>query len=310
MRTETNGNIKVTLFDEVAYDREKNLVLVERLNDTPTWVDVYWGGNIDTVRYYFDQTDKITIDWSDIIRVASGGEVNITAETSEYFSFEYTVKQGVIPMNTIEPPQVIWNTLENQTQKLELITPHYVVLYQFKDGVWTELIPLSLGYDNSFDIQKGTTMLRYALVTYDFNPEYVDYSYILIKPQVCGVRYVLLKWLSSYGNYKQQIFEVEERATESTERQEKATMTNNYSVLKNRVDSLTVIMRDISAHDIEYYSDLVTSNEVFILTETKTDGVYLTEQVDVQTKKITIPNGVTQKYDFKIDIKHRHYDLF
>ena len=69
-------------------------------------------------------------------------------------------------------------------------------------------------------------------------------------------------------------------------------------------------MRDISAHDIEYYSDLVTSNEVFILSETKTDGVYLTEQVDVQTKKITIPNGVTQKYDFKIDINHRHYDLF
>ena len=40
MRTETNGNIKVTLFDEVAYDREKNLVVVERLTSTPTWVDV------------------------------------------------------------------------------------------------------------------------------------------------------------------------------------------------------------------------------------------------------------------------------
>ena len=60
--------------------------------------------------------------------------------------------------------------------------------------------------------------------------------------------------------------------------------------------------------DLEGYSDLVTSNEVFVLT--KIDLVYLTEQVDVQTKKITIPNGVTQKYDFKIDIKHRHYDLF
>ena len=77
-------------------------------------------------------------------------------------------------------------------------------------------------------------------------------------------------------------------------------------MLKNRVDSLTVIMRDISAHDVEYYSDLVTSNEVFILA----DGNDAGEQVDVKTKKITIPNGVTQKYDFKIDIKHRHYDLF
>jgi len=307
MRTETNGNIKVTLFDEVAYDREKNLVVVERLTSTPTWVDVNWGGSIDTVRYYFDQTDKITIDWSDIIRSVESGEVNITAETSEVFSFEYTVKHGVMPKGRIiEPPHVIWNTLENQTQKLELITPHYVVVYSYTGGVWIELVQLSLGYDNSFNIPQYTTMLRYALVTYHFNPDLVDYTYVLIRPQVCGVRYVLLKWLSSYGNYKQQIFEVEERATESTERQEKATMTNNYSVLKNRVDSLTVIMRDISAHDVEYYSDLVTSNEVFILA----DGNDAGEQVDVKTKKITIPNGVTQKYDFKIDIKHRHYDLF
>lgn len=100
---------------------------------------------------------------------------------------------------------------------------------------------------------------------------------------------------------------MEERTTESTERQEKATLNNNYSVLKNRVDSLTAVMRDITAHDIEYYSDLVTSNEVFILADgNDTVG----EQVDIQTKKITIPNGVSQRYDFKIDINHRHYDLF
>ena len=145
----------------------------------------------------FRQTDKITIDWSDIIRSVESGEVNIAAETAEYFSFEYTVKHGVMPMGKIiEPPLLMWNTLENQTQKLELITPHYVVLYKYKDGVWTELIPLSLGYDNSFEIPTGTTMLRYALVTYDFNPAYVDYTYVLIRPQVCGVRYVLLNGLS------------------------------------------------------------------------------------------------------------------
>ena len=288
------------------------MVVVERLTSTPTWVDVYWGGSIDIVRYYFDQTDKITIDWSDIIRTASGGEVNIEAETSEVFSFEYTVKHGVMPMNTIEPPQVIWSSV-NQTQKLELISLDFVEADVLISGVWTELIPFSPDYDNSFNVPVNATMFRYKVLTFglditDFDD--IPYSYILIKKPVCGVRYVLLKWLSSYGNYKQQWFEVEDRTTESTERQEMETFTNNYSVLKNRVDSLTVIMRDISAHDIEYYSDLVTSNEVFILSETKTDGVYLTEQVDVQTKKITIPNGVTQKYDFKIDIKHRHYDLF
>jgi hypothetical protein len=308
MRTETNGNIKVTIFDEVVYDREKNVVVVERLTSTPTWIDVNFGSNIGTIRYYFDQTDKITIEMSDIIRVASGFDVNITAETLEYFYFDFVTKHGVIPIGTIEPPHLIWNTLAKQ--KLELITSYPVVLDALILGVWTEVIPESSSYNDSFDVPTYATMLRYKVPPYGFPLDHVDYSYVLIKEQVCGVRYVLLKWLSSYGNYKQQLFEVEDRTTESTERQEKATMTNNYSVLKNRVDSLTVIMRDISAHDIEYYSDLVTSNEVFILSERDTGEVYLTEQVDVQTKKITIPNGVTQKYDFKIDINHRHYDLF
>lgn len=314
MRTETNGNIKVTIFDEVVYDREKNVIVVERLTSTPTWIDVQFFTS-NRIRYYFDQTDKITIEMSDIIRVASGFDVNITAETLEYFYFDFVTKHGVIPIGTIEPPHLIWKTLANQ--KLELIHSiptdliNAVVLDALILGVWTEVIPESSSYNDSFDVPTHATMLRYKVAPYGFPLEDIPYSYVLIKEQVCGVRYVLLKWLSSYGNYKQQLFEVEDRTTESTERQEKATMTNNYSVLKNRVDSLTVIMRDISAHDIEYYSDLVTSNEVFILSERETTGeVYLTEQVDVQTKKITIPNGVTQKYDFKIDINHRHYDLF
>jgi hypothetical protein len=41
----------------------------------------------------------------------------------------------------------------------------------------------------------------------------------------------------------------------------------------------------------------------------ETTSVYEPERVFVSTKKITIPNGV-QKSDFKIEIKHRHYDLF
>ena len=313
MRTETNGNIKVTIFDEVVYDREKNVVIVERLTETPTWIDVNFGGSIGIIRYYFDQTDKITFEMSDIIRGSSGGELSIKAETLEEFSFDYTTKHGVIPMGIIEPPHLIWNTLASQKLELIDLTPtdlvYVVVLDALILGVWTEVIPESTSYNNSFNVPTYATMLRYKVAPDAL--DHVDYSYVLIKEQVCGIRYVLLKWLSSYGNYKQQLFEVEDRTTESTERQEKATMTNNYSVLKNRVDSLTVIMRDISAHDIEYYSDLITSNEVFILSERDTTGeVYLTEQVDVQTKKITIPNGATQKYDFKIEIKHRHYDLF
>ena len=304
MRTQTIGDIKVTLFDEVAYDREKNLVIVERLTETPTWVDVDFGGVLGKIRYYFDQTSTITIDWSDIIRSYAGGEVRLEVETLEYFNFEYTVKHGVVPMQTIEPPFVMWKA---DAQAIEVIHNYGFLLDALVDNVWVEVVGYYATYDGAVTIPIGTTHIRYKLGEDGEVIKNIPYSYILLKNTFCEQRFVLIKWLSSYGNYKQQWFEVEDRTTESTERQEKATLTNNYSVLKNRVDSLTAVMRDITAHDIEYYSDLVTSNEVFILANgSDTVG----EQVDVQTKKITIPNGVSQKYDFKIDINHRHYDLF
>ena len=304
MRTQTIGNIKVTLFDEVVYDREKNLVVVERLTATPTWVDLQVDNYGNTIRYYFDQTDKITIDWSDIIRSADGGEVNITAETSEYFNFEYTAKHGVMPMNTIEPPYVMWQAA---AQSIEVIHNYGFLLDALVNNVWVEVVATHITYNGAILIPYRATYIRYKLGTADDDIEDIPYSYILLKNTFCSQRFVRIKWLSSYGNYKQQLFEVEDRTTESTERQEKATLTNNYSVIKNRVDSLTAVMRDITAHDIEYYSDLITSNEVFIL-EYESEIEY--ERVDVTTKKITIPNGVSQKYDFKIDINIRHYDLF
>ena len=68
-------------------------------------------------------------------------------------------------------------------------------------------------------------------------------------------------------------------------------------------------MYGVMPSDIEYFSDIITSDEVYLMVYNETTSVYEPERVFVSTKKITIPNGV-QKSDFKIEIKHRHYDLF
>lgn len=194
MRTQTIGNIKVTLFNEVAYSREKNLVIVERLTSTPTWVDVYWGGTINTIRYYFDQTNTITIDWSDIIRSAAGGDVNITAETLEEFYFEYTVKNGVVPMQTIEPPHVMWKAA---AQAIEVIHNHGFLLDALVDNVWVEVVGYNATYDGAVTIPNNTTHIRYKLGVYGEDIEDMPYSYILLKNTFCEQRFVLIKWLSS-----------------------------------------------------------------------------------------------------------------
>ena len=325
MRTETIGNIKVTLFDEVAYNREKNLVIVERLTETPTWVDVNYGGSIGIIRYYFDQTDKITIDWSDIIRSYAGGELSIFSETLEEFNFEYTVKQGKRPPLSISPCR---NMIFGDGQKIEIIHNYSVFVFALVSGDWVRILYELNGYDGSLEIPEGATMVKYKLnnltehnlfmefLAGEPTPKQINdflaaikYNIILLKPRSCNTRYELLKWTSAYGNEKRAWFEVEDFVVENTKTQEFATLDINYKVLKNREESFTAAMYGIMPSDIEYFSDIITSDEVYLMVYNEATALYEPERVFVSTKKITIPNGV-QKYDFKIDIKHRHYDLF
>ena len=325
MRTETIGNIKVTLFDEVAYDREKNLVIVERLTETPTWIDVNFGGSIGIIRYYFDQTDKITIDWSDIIRSYAGGELSIYSETLEEFHFEYTVKQGKRPPLSISPCR---NMIVGDGQKIEIIHNYSVFVFALVSGVWVRKLYKLNGYDGSLEIPEGATMVKYRLNDLTAHNLYMEflageptqrqisyflavmsYDIILLKPRSCNTRYELLKWTSAYGNEKRAWFEVEDFVVENTKTQEFATLDINYKVLKNREESFSAAMYGVTPSDIEYFSDIITSDEVYLMVYNEATSVYEAERVFVSTKKITIPNGV-QKSDFKIEIKHRHYDLF
>ena len=325
MRTETIGNIKVTLFDEVAYSREKNLIIVERLTETPTWVDVNFGGSIGTIRYYFGRADIITIDWSDIIRVSASGELSIYSETLEEFNFEYTVKQGKRPPLSISPCR---NMIFGDGQKIEIIHNYSVFVFALVSGVWERILYDLNGYNGSLEIPEGATMVKYRLndltahnlfmefLAGEPTPEQISdflaaikYDTILLKPRSCNTRYQLLKWTSAYGNEKRAWFEVEDFIVENTKTQEFATLDINYKVLKNREESFSAAMYGVMPSDIEYFSDIITSDEVYLMVYNETTSVYEPERVFVSTKKITIPNGV-QKSDFKIEIKHRHYDLF
>ena len=319
MRTETNENIKVTIFDEVAYSREKNLVIVERLTETPTWIDF---GNI---RYYFDQTDKITIDWSDIIRSYAGGELSIYSQTLEEFNFEYTVKQGKRPPLSILPCR---NMIVGDGQKIEIIHNYSVFVFALVSGAWVRKLYELNGYNGSLEIPEGATMVKYRLndlTAHNLFMQFlagtptpkqisdflaaISYDTILLKPRSCNTRYELLKWTSAYGNEKRAWFEVEDFVVENTKTQEFATLDINYKVLKNREESFTAAMYGVTPSDIEYFSDIITSDEVYLMVYNEATSAYEAERVFVSTKKITIPNGV-QKSDFKIEIKHRHYDLF
>ena len=213
-------------------------------------------------------------------------------------------------------------------QKIEIIHNYSVFVFALVSGAWVRILYDLNGYDGSLEIPEGATMLKYRLNNLDAHNLFmqflageptlkqisdflaaISYDTILLKPRSCNTRYELLKWTSAYGNEKRAWFEVEEFIVENTEKQEFATLDINYKVLKNREESFSAAMYGVMPSDLEYFSDIITSDEVYLMVYNESTSLYEAERVFVSTKKITIPNGV-QKSDFKIEIKHRHYDLF
>lgn len=332
MRTGTDGTMTVQLFDELPHLDEKNLIVVYNAQNNPIYFDISRNtgteSGLNKTRYYFNvgnQVESVTIDWSDILRVYNNGEVVIEGSGGESLTFPYFSKHGKRPPLSILPCR---NMILGDGQKIEIIHNYSVFVFALVSGVWVRILYELNGYKGSLEIPEGATMVKYRLCNLAAHNLFMQflageptlkqisdflaaifYDIILLKPRSCNTRYELLKWTSAYGNEKRGWFEVEDFVVENTETQAFATLDINYKVLKNREESFSAAMYGVMPSDIEYYSDIITSDEVYLMVYNESTSVYESERVFVSTKKITIPNGV-QKSDFKIEIKHRHYDLF
>lgn len=332
MRTGTDGNMTVQIFDESPHLDEKNLIVVYNDQNDPTYFDISRNtgtqSGLNKTRYYFkveNQIESLIIDWSDILRVYNDGEVVIEGSGGETLTFPYFSKQGKRPPLSVLPCR---NMIIGDGQKIEIIHNYSVFVFALVSGAWVRILYDLNGYDGSLEIPEGATMLKYRLNDLDAHNFFmqflageptptqisdflaaISYDTILLKPRSCNTRYELLKWTSAYGNEKRAWFEVEDFIVENTEKQEFATLDINYKVLKNREESFSAAMYGVMPYDLEYFSDIITSDEVYLMVYNESTSLYEAERVFVSTKKITIPNGV-QKSDFKIEIKHRHYDLF
>ena len=331
MRTGTDGSMTVQIFDEFPHLDEKNLIVVYNAQNDPSYFDISRNkgteSGLNKTRYYFRvryTTESVTIDWSDILRVYPDGEVVIEGSGEESLTFHYSSKQGKRPPLSIFPCR---NMIFGDGQKIEIIHNYSVFVFALVAGSWVRILYELNGYDGNLEIPEGATMVKYRLnnlTEHNLFMEFtagapgkqisdflaaIDYDVILLKPRSCNTRYELLKWTSAYGNEKRAWFEVEDFVVENTETQAFATLDINYKVLKNREESFSAVMYGVIPSDLEYFSDIITSDEVYLMVYNESTSLYESERVFVSTKKITIPNGV-QKSDFKIEIKHRHYDLF
>lgn len=119
----------------------------------------------------------------------------------------------------------------------------------------------------------------------------------------CGVRYALVRWVSFTGQTRTHWLEVVKAKTDAAAGYDLLPIDNEYVEIKGRVDGFTLRLDGLTAYDMWYYADMVTSSKV----EVSLDGTNY-DRVQVSTKTFTQPDGENNDGKLEINVNWKRYD--
>lgn len=126
---------------------------------------------------------------------------------------------------------------------------------------------------------------------------------VILQPRLCGVKYADVCWISATGHERIATMELCEHVQQVGEKIDIETPTGEYDERKGRQDNLALRLAGLTAYDMWYYGDIVTSSKV----EISTDGTNY-HTVLVTSKSVNIPDGDGgELQELKIQITYDDY---
>lgn len=274
MRTFSTADFNITIFNERVFVYEQNYITITQ-NSIPPALTVTVDG-----RVYTFHTNSITIEYSDVLASAASDTGNVVVDG---LSIPWTRFLGVGPdSNIILPPNklIIPDNVPGISTAFWLPTTYKLYSVEIygviagasslirtvaADTLVNYSLPTIGNYDYLFFNVRDETGIVYSLerinrYKIDSDAEY----YVEIKSGECGTNYILVHWLSYFGLLKSYVFEVEEatRGAANVIELFDSTLRDTVTYRKKMDMSLSLIARDISGCDMEYLSDIITSNDV------------------------------------------------
>lgn len=331
MRVLTNGSLIVEAFDMYCYMQER-LVLACRANDAQSqWqqieIQLSRSGSIlatynvtSSKRCYIDVTDYIRLDYEQgegegtfvVEAVSSGGIGSVSVPWEVYGS--------ISPVRLHAPVTPEAELAADETQAADGVS--WCMPRKIIQPISTGRIICYNLRGCQFGIVADTTTSKYigsagyCYVDYGEAVKALTLSYMHATPAIpvqnvqivermCGVQYVDVKWQNGLArNTKRATWELCEHKVSTANELSLLTPTGDYNEPKGRKDSFVLRLDDLTAYDMWYYGDIVSSNKVQI----SFDGTNW-HTVRVDTNEVQIPDtDVGKLYELKINITFAEYD--
>ena len=340
MRTLINGNDTVVCFDFYVWKQEKNIIrfhhepIMAESSFVKLWTNVQGSSASPIAKYSLDNNNSAVIDMSDYIRTYHNvTSIMVECEADNIITIPLSVVGLINPKNVLIPSNnmlsKIWEdvagALGEDVSDLKIAPPSYALAsissnlqLVFECGYWDDNVWGVDGYQLSIKsvLKNGQTVffspsprsfnLQENVSRYSVGANYFDdyFGTFNIKQLECGKQYAAVRWVSFTGQIRLHTWEVTKAKMATRDSIELLTIDGSYNTIKGREDGFVLRLDGLTAYDMWYYADIITSSKV----EVSMDG-YTWQQVEITTKDVTIPDGDAGKLNtLEINCNWRKYD--
>lgn len=310
MRTINTSTLTIRIFDADPYLNERNMMTFRStkvgtitlyINSVPVMSVAYPKANID-----------VTLDLSDIVKTYSAPTTATLTDTSTTATITWNASGKLVnPDTTIRPNYGKENLLVNfdPTNGGLIFAPSATypgdTFIGYSGGGTITFDMVSSGNDtidsNMYDYPTETTDKDINIFTGKNN----EVAVVELRSFDCR-RYCALRWESMFKKnlFKNHTFVIAEISGEADDTTECYNVIDDGTarLLKNRVEKCVVLVENLTPYDVWYYSDLITSNNVFFDFIEDGQRVGKERRVQVLSKSLTTSMNDAKRVDLQFEL--------
>ena len=316
MRTINTSTLTIRIFDADPFLNERNMMIFRSskagtitlyINSVAVMSVAYPKANLD-----------VTLDLSDIVKTYPNPVTAILADTSTTATITWSASGKLVnPTTTIRPAY-------NKESLLVNFDPTNGGLIFAPSSTYSgdTFIGYSGGGTITFDmVSSGNDTIDNNMYDYPTDPTDKSINILTGKGNEVAVielrsfdcrRYCALRWESMFKKdlYKNHTFIISEISGEADDTTECYNVIDDGTsrLLKNRVEKCVVLVENLTTYDVWYYSDLITSNNVFF--DFIQDGARVGNErrVQVLSKSLTTSMNDAKRVDLQFEILIKKID--
>lgn len=316
MRNINTSTLTITIFDADPYLNERNMLTFRStksgtitlyINSVAVMSVTYPKANID-----------ITLDLSDIVKTYPNPKTATLTDTSTTATITWNASGKLVnPDTTVRPNYGKENLLVNfdPTNGGLIFAPSATypgdTFIGYSGGGTITIYYPSIGQDtidsNIYDYPTETTDKTINIYTGKGN----EVTVLELRSFDCR-RYCALRWESMFKKnlFKNHTFVVAEISGEADDTTECYNVIDDGTsrLLKNRVEKCVVLLENLTTYDVWYYSDLITSNNVFFDFIENGQRTGKERRVQVLSKSLTTSMNDAKRVDLQFEILIKKID--